>query len=51
MSVENKNALIYRGGGFIGGALAWTFAILTSRTFLNYMTLASMTTQLQGKAA
>ena len=50
MLLENKNAVTYGGDGFIGGALARTFANLTSGTFLSYMTPASMTTQRQGKA-
>lgn len=36
--VENKNAVIYGGGGFIDGAVARPFANLTSGTFLSYMT-------------
>jgi hypothetical protein len=32
--LENKNAVIYGGGGFIDGAAARTFANLTSGTFL-----------------
>jgi hypothetical protein len=51
MSLENKNAVIYGWGRFIGGAVARTFANVTSATFPSYMTSASMTTQRQGKAA
>ena len=51
MLLENKNAVIYEGGGFIGGAVARTFANVTSGTFPSYMTPASMTTQRRGKAA
>jgi hypothetical protein len=51
MLLENKNALIYGGGGFIGSALAQTFANLTSGTFPSFIPPASMTTQRQGKAA
>ncbi len=51
MLLENKNAVIYGGGGFIDGAVAWAFANLTSGTFLSCMTPASMTTQRQGKVA
>jgi hypothetical protein len=32
--LENRNAVIYRGGEFTEGALARTFANLTSGTFL-----------------
>ncbi len=51
MLLENKYAVIYRWGEFIGGTVARTFANLTSGTFPSYMTPASMTTQRQGKAA
>jgi hypothetical protein len=52
MLLENKNTVIYGEGGFIGGAVARTFANVTSGTFPSYMTTAStMTTQRQGKAA
>jgi hypothetical protein len=51
MLLENKNAVIYRCGGFIGGAVARTFANVTSGTFPSSMTPTSMTTQRQGKAA
>ena len=51
MLLKNKNAVIYRWGGFIGGAVARTFANLTSGTFPSYMTHASMATQRQRKAA
>jgi len=46
-----KNAVVYRGSGFIGGAVARALASVTSGTFSSYMTRASMTTQLRGKAA
>jgi hypothetical protein len=49
--LENKNAVIYGGGGFIDGAVARTFANVTSGIFPSYMTPASMTTQRQGKVA
>jgi hypothetical protein len=51
MLLENKYAVIYRWGEFIGGAVARTFANLTSGTFLSYITPASMATQRQRKAA
>jgi hypothetical protein len=52
MLLENKNAVIYGGDGFIGGAIARTFADVTSGTFPSYMAPASMmTSQRQGKAA
>lgn len=49
MLLEHKNAVIYGGGGFIGGAIARTE--VTGEAFPSYMTLACMTTQHQGKAA
>jgi hypothetical protein len=51
MLLENKDAVIYRCGGFIGGAVARTFTNVTSGTFPSCMTPASITTQRQGKAA
>ena len=38
MLPEDNSAVIYGGGGFIDGAVARTFANLTSGTFLGYMT-------------
>ncbi|HZB83493.1 MAG TPA: hypothetical protein VE288_11710 [Rubrobacteraceae bacterium] len=51
--LENKNsAVIYRGGWFIGGAVAQTFAnVVTSGTLPSYIPPASVTTQHQRKAA
>jgi hypothetical protein len=43
--LENKNAVIYGGVGFVGGAVARTFANVASGAFPSYMTPASMTTQ------
>ena len=51
MLLENKYAVIYRWGEFIGGAVARTFANLTSGTFPSYIAPASMATQRQRKAA
>jgi hypothetical protein len=51
MLLENKNAVILGGGGFIGGAVARTFSNVTGGTFPSYMPPASMTTQRQGRAA
>jgi hypothetical protein len=51
MLLENKNAVILGGDGFIGGAVVQTFSNVTGGTFPSYMTPASMTTQRQGKAA
>jgi hypothetical protein len=51
MLLENKYAVIYRWGEFIGGAFARTFVNLTSGTFPSYMTPALMATQRQRKAA
>jgi hypothetical protein len=51
MLLENKNALIYRWGEFISGAVAQTFANLTSGKFSSYITHASMATQRQRKVA
>jgi hypothetical protein len=51
MLLENKNAVIYGWGEFISGAVARTFANVTSGTFPSYMTSACRTTQRQGKAA
>ena len=50
MLLENKNAVIYGGGGFIDGALARTFANVTRGTFLSHMSSACIATQRQGKA-
>jgi hypothetical protein len=33
MLLEYKNVVIYGGGRFIGGEVAWTFANVTSGTF------------------
>ena len=49
--LKNKNAIIYRWGEFISGAVARTFANVTGGTFPRYMTPACMTTQRQEKAA
>lgn len=49
--LENKYAVIYRWGEFIGGTVARTFANLTSGMFPSYITHASIATQLQRKAA
>src|SRR5918994_5355664 len=49
--LENKNAMIYGWGEFISGAVARTFANLTSGTFPSYITPALMATQRQRKAA
>jgi hypothetical protein len=51
MLLENKNAVIYGWGKFISGAVARTFANLTSGTFPSYITHVSMATQRQRKAA
>ena len=51
MLLENKTAVIYGWGKSISGAVAWTFANLTSGTFPSYITLALMATQRQRKAA
>jgi hypothetical protein len=51
MLLENKYAVIYRWGEFIGGAVARTFANLTSGMFPSYITHASMATQRQRKVA
>jgi hypothetical protein len=51
MLLENKNAMIYGWGEFMSGAVARTFANLTSGTLPSYMTSASMATQRQRKAA
>ena len=51
MLLENKYAVIYRWGEFIGGAVARTFANLTSGTFPSYITHVSMATQRQRTAA
>ena len=51
MLLENKYAVIYRWGEFIGGTVARTFANLTSGTFPSYITPALMATQRQRKAA
>ena len=42
MLLENKYAVIYRWGEFIGGAVARTFANLTSGMSPGYITLVSM---------
>ena len=44
MLLENKNAVIYGWGEFISGAVARTFATLTSGTFPSYITPALMAT-------
>jgi hypothetical protein len=51
MLLESRNAVVYGWSEFISGAVAGTFANVTSGTFPSYMTPASMTTQRQGKAA
>ena len=51
MLLENKYAVIYRWGEFIGGALARTFANLTSGMSPSYITHVSMATQRQRIAA
>ena len=51
MLLENKTAVIYGWGEFISGAVARTFANLTSGTFPSYITPALMATQRQRKAA
>jgi hypothetical protein len=51
MLLENKNAVIYGWGKFISGAVARTFANLTSGTSPSYITHVSMATQRQRKAA
>jgi hypothetical protein len=51
MLLENKNAVIYGWGKSISGAVARTFANLTSGTFPSYITPALMATQRQRKAA
>ena len=51
MLLENKYAVIYGWGEFIGGAAARTFANLTSGMSPGYITLVSMATQRQRKAA
>ena len=45
MLLENKYAVIYGWGEFIGGAVARTFANLSSGMCPNYITHASMATQ------
>ena len=42
--LENKNAVIYGGGGFIGSVVALTFANAITGTFPS-LTPASMTTR------
>ena len=49
MLLENKYAVIYGWGNFISGAVARTFANLTSGTFPSYITHALMATQRQRK--
>lgn len=44
MLLENKNAVIYGGGGSIGGAVARTFAREGARVFLAGRTLAKVET-------
>ena len=51
MLLENKYAVIYRWGEFIGGAVARTFADLTSGMSPSYITPALMATQRQRIAA
>jgi hypothetical protein len=51
MLLENKYAVIYRWGEFIGGAVARTFADLTSGMSPNHITHVAMATQRQRKAA
>ena len=50
MLLKNKYAVINRGGEFIGGAVARTFANLTSGMFPSYIAYASTVTQRQRKA-
>jgi len=40
MLLEHKNAIAYRGGGSVGGAVACTFAREEARVFLAGCTLA-----------
>ena len=49
MLLENKTAVIYGWGKFIGGAIARTFANLTSGMSPSYITPALMATQRQRK--
>ena len=42
MLLENKNAVIYGGGGSIGGAVARAFAREGARVFLADRTLATL---------
>lgn len=42
MSLENKNAIIYGGGGAIGSAVAMAFARDGCRVFLAGRTLSSL---------
>jgi hypothetical protein len=51
MLLENKIATIYGWAKSISGAVARTFANLTSETFPSYITPALMATQRQRKAA
>jgi hypothetical protein len=51
MLLENKYAVIYRWGEYIGGVVAQTFANLTSEMSPSYITHVSITTQRQRKAA
>ena len=51
MLLENKTAVIYGWGKFISGAIARTFANLTSGTFPSYIAPALIATQRQRKAA
>ena len=51
MLLENKTAVIYGWGKSVSGAVARTFANLTSGTFPSYITPALMATQRQRKAA
>ena len=51
MLLETKYAVIYRWGELLGGAVARTFANLTSGMFPSYITHASMATQRQRKVA
>jgi NAD(P)-dependent dehydrogenase (short-subunit alcohol dehydrogenase family) len=48
MLLENKNAVIYGGGGAIGGAVARAFAGEGARVFLAGRTLATLEAVAEG---
>ena len=51
MLLENKNAVIYGGGGSVGGAVARAFASEGARVFLAGRTLATLEKVAEGIAA